>query len=110
MAAVKKYPAEFYAEQVRSGAILVCEYVRLAVERYYADLDRALDEGRYFDKKAAMRAIHFIEKLKHTKGEWYGPNFELIDWQEQIIRDIGKIGTCGCSGTASDLWRWRRER
>ena len=34
MAAVKKYPAELYAEQVRSGEILVCEYVRLAVERY----------------------------------------------------------------------------
>ena len=39
MTAVKKYPAELYAEQVRSGEILVCEYVRLAVERYYADLD-----------------------------------------------------------------------
>ena len=70
MTATKKYPAEIYAEQVRSGEILVCEYVRLAVERYYADLDRALDMGRYFDKKAAMRAIRFIEKLKHTKGEW----------------------------------------
>lgn len=44
------------------------------------------------------------------KGTWAGKPFELIDWQEQIIRDIGKIGTCGCSGTASDLWRWRRER
>ena len=63
MTAVKKYPAELYAEQVRSGDILACEYVRLAVERYYTDLDRALDKGWYFDKKAAMRAIHFIEKL-----------------------------------------------
>lgn len=51
-----------------------------------------------------------IECLCHTKGTWAGKPFELIDWQEQIIRDIGKIGTCGCSGTASDLWRWRRER
>lgn len=80
MAAVKKNPAELYAEQVRSGEILVCEYVRLAVERYYADLDRALDMGRYFDKKAAMRAIHFIEKLKHTKGEWAGQRFRLEPW------------------------------
>ena len=88
MAAVKKYPAEFYAEQVRSGAILVCEYVRLAVERYYADLDRALDEGRYFDKKAAMRAIHFIEKLKHTKGEWAGQRFRLEPWQQFVLWNI----------------------
>lgn len=88
MAAVKKYPAELYAEQVRSGEILVCEYVRLAVERYYADLDRALDKGRYFDKKAAMRAIHFIEKLKHTKGEWAGQRFRLEPWQQFVLWNI----------------------
>jgi len=72
MIVTKKYPAELYAEQVRSGEILVCEYVRLAVERYCADFDCALDKGRYFDKKAALCAICFIEKLKHTKGEWAG--------------------------------------
>lgn len=44
MKADKKYPAELYADQVCSGAIPVCEYVRLAVERYYADLDRSLDK------------------------------------------------------------------
>jgi phage terminase large subunit-like protein len=33
-------------------------------------------------------AIAFIKCLKHTKGEWYGQSFELIDWQEQIIRDL----------------------
>lgn len=88
MAAVKKYPAELYAEQVCSGEILVCEYVRLAVERYYADLDRALDMGRYFDKKAAMRAIRFIEKLKHTKGEWAGQRFRLEPWQQFVLWNI----------------------
>ena len=62
--------------------------VRLAVERYYADLDRALDEGRYFDKKAAMRAIHFIEKLKHTKGEWAGQRFRLEPWQQFVLWNI----------------------
>ena len=30
----------------------------------------------------------FIESLCHTKGTWAGKPFELIDWQEQIIRDI----------------------
>lgn len=88
MAAIKKYPAELYAEQVRSGEILVCEYVRLAVERYYADLARALDKGWYFDKKAAMRAIHFIEKLKHTKGEWAGQRFRLEPWQQFVLWNI----------------------
>ena len=30
----------------------------------------------------------FIESLCHTKGTWARKPFELIDWQEQIIRDI----------------------
>ncbi len=30
----------------------------------------------------------FIESLCHTKGTWAGKPFTLIDWQEQIIRDI----------------------
>src|SRR5690625_5800218 len=33
-------------------------------------------------------AVNFISYLKHTKGEWFGKNFDLIDWQEQIIRDV----------------------
>ena len=30
----------------------------------------------------------FIESLCHTKGTWARKNFEQIDWQEQIIRDL----------------------
>lgn len=88
MPSVKKYPAEVYAEQVRDGAILVCEYVRLAIRRYYADLDNALDQGWYFDRKAAMRAINFIERLKHTKGEWAGQRFRLEPWQQFVLWNI----------------------
>ena len=97
MKADKKYPAELYAEQVRDGAILVCEYVRLAVERYYADLDRALEQGWYFDRKAAMRAINFIERLKHTKGEWAGQRFRLEPWQQFVLWNI--FGWMNADGT-----------
>ena len=41
-----------------------------------------------YDKKAADFAVNFIQCLKHTIGQWYDTNFELIDWQEQIIRDV----------------------
>ena len=41
-----------------------------------------------YDKDAADYAVMFIEQLCHTKGTWAGKPFELIDWQEQIIRDI----------------------
>ena len=41
-----------------------------------------------YDKAAADYAVNFIECLCHTKGTWAGKPFELIDWQEQIIRDV----------------------
>ena len=42
----------------------------------------------YYDKEAADFAVNFIQCLCHTKGTWAGKPFELIDWQEQIIRDL----------------------
>ncbi len=41
-----------------------------------------------YDKKKADFVVNFIEQLCHTKGIWAGEKFELIDWQEQIIRDL----------------------
>ena len=42
----------------------------------------------YYDKEYADFAVAFIESLCHTKGTWAGKWFELMDWQEQIIRDL----------------------
>lgn len=88
MAETKLHPAETYAQQVRSRNILTCEFVQLAVDRYYRDMDNALDKGWYFDRKAAQRAISFIERLKHTKGRWAGLRFKLEPWQQFIIWNI----------------------
>lgn len=41
-----------------------------------------------YDKSTADYAVAFIEALSHTKGTWAGKPFELIDWQERIIRDV----------------------
>lgn len=49
---------------------------------------RFMAEDSHYDKDAADFAVMFIESLCHTKGQWSGKPFELIDWQEQIIRDI----------------------
>ena len=45
-------------------------------------------EDSHYDKAAADYAVRFIECLAHTKGTWAGKQFELIDWQERIIRDL----------------------
>lgn len=42
----------------------------------------------HYDKDLADYAVDFIRCLSHTKGTWAGKSFELIEWQEQIIRDI----------------------
>ena len=42
----------------------------------------------HYDKSLADFAVAFIEQLCHTKGTWAGKKFELLPWQEQIIRDV----------------------
>ena len=47
-----------------------------------------MSKDSHYDKGAADFAVAFIESLCHTKGTWAGKPFELIDWQERIIRDL----------------------
>lgn len=49
---------------------------------------RFKEETSLYDKEKADYAVDFIECLTHTKGQWAGKPFELIDWQEQIVRDL----------------------
>lgn len=42
----------------------------------------------HYDKAKADKAVRFIENLCHTKGKWAGQKFELLPWQEQIVRDV----------------------
>ncbi|MCQ5141468.1 terminase large subunit [Enterocloster bolteae] len=41
-----------------------------------------------FDEAKAEYAVQFINCLKHTKGRWRGQPFELLPWQDRIIRDV----------------------
>ena len=50
-----------------------------------------------FSEARARRAVEFIQKLKHTKGQWAGENFILQEWQrEKIIRPL--FGTVNPDG------------
>ncbi|HEO6036446.1 TPA: terminase large subunit [Streptococcus agalactiae] len=42
----------------------------------------------HYDKAKADRAVTFINNLSHTKGKWAGNRFDLLPWQEQIVRDL----------------------
>ncbi|HFI0103755.1 TPA: terminase large subunit [Streptococcus suis] len=42
----------------------------------------------HYEKAKADRAVTFINNLSHTKGKWAGKRFDLLPWQEQIVRDL----------------------
>ncbi len=65
---------------------------------------RFLAESSRYDKRRADFAVAFIQALKHTKGRWAGKPFKLIDWQEQIIRDL--FGTVKLYGFRREPRRW----
>ncbi len=84
-------PWDSYAKKVIDGDILVGKYVRLAVERYYSDLERVGDEDfpYYFDeKKAAAVVAFFPAALRHSIGEHAGDPFHLEEWQAFAVANI----------------------
>jgi len=45
-------------------------------------------QGSIYKERFADSAVFFVNQLKHTKAPWRGVPFDLLDWQEQIIRDL----------------------
>lgn len=77
--------AEQYIDDVLSGRVVVCRWVRLAVERHVRDLAEGPARGLQFNRAKALRAIEFFKFLKHSKGEWAGKSFTLSPWQCFIV-------------------------
>lgn len=77
-----------YAVRVIKNEIVTGELVRLTCARYLADLEQSPENGLFFEEKSAARAINFIEKLRHTKGEWARQRFSLQPWQKFIVRNL----------------------
>ncbi len=41
-----------------------------------------------YDEYKVKRVINFISSLKHTKGKWHGKSFDLLPWQQDIIKNV----------------------
>ena len=82
--------AECYAWDIRQGKITACEWVKLAVKRYFNDLKAAETKKfpYYFDRDAAISAIKFFDFLRHSKGEWAGQVFRFEDWESFIVWNL----------------------
>lgn len=44
--------------------------------------------SRNSGRRKADLAVQFFKALRHTKGRWAGRPFDLLPWQEKIIRDL----------------------
>lgn len=77
-----------YIAGVLSGEIRACRWVKLAVGRHVAGLER---EWCYrFDTVQALKVIRFIELLPHTKGRWAQKQerFTLQPWQRFLVGEL----------------------
>ena len=83
------YPSQLivdqYMDDVLSGAIPACRWVKLACERHLRDLEIGEKRGLVFDPRAAQLPISFFGLLKHSKGEWAGQTVVLEPWQHFVL-------------------------
>lgn len=79
----KKYTQ--YADDILSGKIPSCKYVKMACERYLSWFEK---DDRYFDTEAVEKVITFISKLKHFTGKYNNQPFLLEPWQKFIIYNL----------------------
>lgn len=74
-----------YANDVVAGKVVVCQYIRLACQRYLSWFDL---EDRYFDEKAADRVVKFLQLLPQSTGKFHGQPLQLQSWQKWVIYSI----------------------
>ncbi len=74
-----------YAHDVTDGRVVVGEYIKLAVERFYTLLER---DDLEFREACVDRAIEFIALLRHYTGRHANKPFILMPWQEFIIANV----------------------
>lgn len=86
----REVPAwERYAVEVAEGKAPAGRLVRLAAERFLAELSRyGVKPGRefWFDAGEASRIVRAFPALfRHHQGEWAGRAFELEPWQQFVV-------------------------
>lgn len=81
--------ARKYAQNVLSGKILACKWVKLACKRQEEDLKKFAKRGLYeWNETEARRVCQFVELLTHTKGELAGQRVVLEPWQIFILTTV----------------------
>ena len=78
--------AKKYISDVLSGKIVVCTFVKQAVQRHVNDLKRSKTKKYPYrlDKELAIKSIKFAQLLKHSKWKLARDNqyLKLEPWQQ----------------------------
>lgn len=74
-----------YAEDVVSGRIVSCQWVKLACQRFLDDIN---SQDFYFDDRKYRTLTTFIGVLKHYSSGAAGTQFVLEPWEDFIICNI----------------------
>lgn len=79
--------AKSYLSGVRSGEILVGNWINLAVKRHDSDLLRAgnPDFPYYFDESEADRVLNVFPILRFSKGKETGQPFDIMPWFAALV-------------------------
>ncbi len=78
--------ANQYIEDVLSGAIPACHWVKKACQRQKRDLQGLT--GYVFNTKKACKICYFVECLRHTKGPLATQRIQLEPWQIFILTTV----------------------
>lgn len=90
--------AQRYAQDVLSGKVPACKWVRLACQRQQNDLKRqnTVKFPWLFDVSTAERICLFVELCPHIKGPLRGQLIRLEPWQVFILTTVfGWVSTIG---------------
>lgn len=81
-----------YAEDVLSGEIPACHWVKLCCQRFFNDMEQAEEKGIYLDEDKACEVLELYDNIPHIKGEWAGQPLTLSPWQGFIVLNL--FGWC----------------
>jgi phage terminase large subunit-like protein len=78
-----------YANDVRTGKIIVGKRIKQAVERFYSWIENAETDGFILDHEKGMRILSFFPTfLNHTIGKLAGKPFVLAPFQQFTMYNI----------------------
>jgi phage terminase large subunit-like protein len=80
-----------YAADVASGAIVACQWVKLACLRQTRDLARSATDVSWpyvWDPGWAVKACAFLERLPHVEGKWATPTIRLEPSQVFLLTTL----------------------